>query len=103
MRRIGLGLPLVAAVLGIAVLLPDPAAGAGRRGHDGYGTVTGHSRYANPSRTVPVRRGRFGPEIDIGNNTWLHCEGGDCQETLRRHKIDFWETKREDGGGGGRY
>ena len=69
----------------------------------GYGAVTAHSRYGNPTRSAAVRRGQFGPEIDIGSNTWIHCAAGDCSETLRREKIDFWETKREEGGGGGRH
>lgn len=77
-----------------------PISEARERG-DGYGSVTAVSRYGNRSLTAPVRRGRFGPEVNIGHNTWLSC-AADCANTLRREKVDFWETKREDGGGGGR-
>ena len=87
-------------VLGLSViggLPPAPADAAPRR--DRSWTVTAHSRYGNRPRTAPVRRGQFGPEVDLGHNTWTHCEAGDCAHTLRREKVDFWETKREEGGG----
>lgn len=74
-----------------------PAESASRRSRDGYGSVTAHSRYGNPSLTRRVRPGKFGPEVEIGNNTWMHCEAGDCAYTLRRNKVDFWETIREEG------
>ena len=86
--------------LGLAAgggLMSSPADAAPRR--EKAWTVTAHSRYGNPSRTAAVRRGRFGPEVDLGHNTWTHCEAGDCAHTLRREKVDFWETKREEGGG----
>ena len=93
-----------AAAVTAAIAMSATHADARPRQHDerqrGYGTVTGQSRYGNPSLTVPVRRGRFGPEIDLGRGTWVHCEAGDCRETLRRQKIDYWETIREEGGYG---
>ena len=88
------------ASLGAICLAAPSAAAASRQNRDGYATVTAHSRYGNPSRTAVVRRGRFGPEIDLGNNTWVHCEAGDCAYTLRRQKVDFWETIREEGRSG---
>ena len=90
----------VIAALGAICLATPASMAASRQNRDGYGTVTAHSRYGNPSRTGPVRRGRFGPEINLGNNTWVHCEAGDCAYTLRRQKIDFWETIREEGRSG---
>jgi len=86
----------------VAIATASPAIAAPRRSGDGYGTVTAHSRYGNPSRTARVRRGQFGPEVEIGNNTWMHCEAGDCAYTLRRQKVDFWETIREESTTGGR-
>lgn len=91
------------AAVGSIVLLPPAAEGASRSNRDGYSSVTAHSRYGNPSRTARVRPGRFGPEVELGNNTWVHCEAGDCAYTLRRQKIDFWETIREEGRSGGRH
>ena len=93
----------VAATLGAIFFAGQAAQAASANRKDGYGSVTAHSRYGNPSRTAPVRRGRFGPEVDLGNNTWVHCEAGDCAHTLRRQKIDFWETIREEGRSGGRH
>jgi hypothetical protein len=93
---------LTAAIGALMQATPEALAASANR-KDGYGSVTAHSRYGNPSRTAPVRRGRFGPEVDLGNNTWVHCEAGDCAYTLRRQKIDFWETIREEGRSGGRH
>ena len=87
----------LAATAWTVVLASAPAQAASRRSGDGYGSITAHSRYGNPSRTAPVRRGQFGPEVDLGNKTWVHCEAGDCAHTLRRQKVDFWETIREEG------
>jgi hypothetical protein len=103
MRRTTFIATPVAFALGITVTAGMPAEAASRTSRDGYGAVTAHSRYGNPSRTASVRRGRFGPEVDLGNNTWTHCEAGDCGHTLRRQKVDFWETIREEGRGGGRH
>ncbi len=93
----------LATALGVLLLGSPSTQAASRNSKDGTGSVTAHSRYGNPSRTAPVRRGRFGPEVDLGNNTWVHCEAGDCAYTLRRQKIDFWETIREEGRSGGRH
>ena len=92
--------PVLTAVWVLAAQTAVPAQAGPRRSQDGTGSVTAQSRYGNPARTASVRRGQFGPEVNIGNNTWMHCAAGDCQNTLRREKIDFWETKREEGGGG---
>ena len=75
--------------------VPMHAATRGQR--DGSGTITATSHYGNPPATARVRHGRFGLDVDLGNNSWMPCEAGDCRETLRRHKIDYWETIREDG------
>ena len=103
--RIPTHVVLTTATLAAAVIVPlgaGPTEAASRKNRDGYGAVTAHSRYGNPSRTARVRRGQFGPEVEIGNNTWMHCEAGDCAYTLRRQKVDFWETIREESTSGGR-
>jgi hypothetical protein len=93
----------ISTALGVFALADQEAQAASAKRQDGYGSVTAHSRYGNPSRTARVRPGRFGREVELGNNTWVHCEAGDCAYTLRRQKIDFWETIREEGRSGGRH
>ena len=73
---------------------PDPAEAARRGG----GTVTACSQYGNGCMTVPVRAGRFGPEMRLKGGTWIDCRGS-CIDTLREEAVDFWETQREKGGG----
>ena len=94
-------LTLTAAGIGFSALAalalfasPGPAEVA--RG--GGGTVTACSQYGNGCMTVPVRRGRFGPEMRLKGGTWIDCRGS-CIDTLREEAVDFWETQREKGGG----
>lgn len=61
------------------------------------GTVTACSRYGNGCVTVPVRPGRFGPEMRLKGGTWIDCKGS-CKDTLREDTVDFWETLRERSG-----
>lgn len=69
----------------------------------GPGTVyvTAQSRFGNGSMTAPIRPARWGGyEVQLSGGAWLAC-GRDCRETLRREKLDFWETQQEDSGGSG--
>lgn len=93
------GVVAIGAIITVA-LLGTAGAQQRRRGSADEGTVSASSRYGNPSATARVRRGAVGPEVNIGNNTWLPC-AADCADTLRREKVDFWETKRQDGSRGG--
>jgi hypothetical protein len=84
------------ALLALATLAPVTA-----EARQGGGTVTACSRYGNGCITVPVRPGRFGPEMRLKGGTWIDCRGS-CKDTLREETVDFWETLRERTGGNGR-
>lgn len=87
---------LMTTVLVSTTLLAVTAASAGARPGGG---VTACSRYGNGCITVPVRAGRFGPEMRLKGGTWIDCRGS-CIDTLREETIDFWDTQRERHGGG---
>ncbi|MCB1547813.1 MAG: hypothetical protein KDJ41_08285 [Hyphomicrobiaceae bacterium] len=89
-------LAVIAAGVGLATVTDADAA---RKRRSSEGTITAHSQYGNGSLTVPVRRGPHGMELRLPGGTWIGCEF-DCAETLRRQKLDFWETLREDSPGG---
>lgn len=60
-------------------------------------SVTAVSRYGNGTLTAPVRPAPSGYEVRLPGGVWIHC-AGDCADTLRREKLDFWETREEDRG-----
>ncbi len=84
----------VAASLGMAALAAAPA-DAAQQGGKRY--VTAVSRYGNGTLTAPIRPARFGYEVQLPGGVWIDC-AGDCRETLRRQKLDYWETQQEDRG-----
>ena len=64
----------------------------------GYGSVSAQSRFGNSGvvtfRTRRVRAGDiFREEVELSAETWVDC-AGDCAETVRKQKLDFWETRR---------
>ncbi len=85
----GIGVPVLAVLV----------SGAVATGAEAYrqGTVTACSQYGNGCLTVPVRQGRWGPEMRLRGGTWIDCRGS-CIDTLREDVVDFWETQREKGG-----
>ena len=87
---------LVAAGLLTLVLAGEAAAQTWK--HDRYGSVTAYSRYGNGSVTGAIRRAYGGYEVRLPGGTWIFCKR-DCANTLREESIDFWETRRERGGG----
>ena len=63
-----------------------------------YGTTTVSSRFGHGenigARTRRVRRGDIASQqVELSEGTWIDC-AGDCAETLRKQKIDFWEVRR---------
>lgn len=84
----------VAASLGMAGLVAAQADAASRREKP---FVTAVSRYGNGTLTAPTRPARFGYEVQLPGGVWIDC-AGDCRETLRRQKLDYWETQQEDRG-----
>jgi uncharacterized membrane protein len=64
-------------------------------------TVTACSRYGKGCVTAPVRRSRYGSEVRFPGGSWIGCSG-DCREKLRDESIDFWDTHKPEGRGGGR-
>jgi len=55
------------------------------------GVVTACSTYGHfGCYSAPTRQGRWGPQMRLRGGTWIDCEG-DCEDTLRRSTIDFWD------------
>jgi hypothetical protein len=85
------------AVLAVAALaVAQDATLAQSRGERAF--VTAQSRYGNGSLTAPIRKTWYGHEVQLPGGAWIDC-ARDCREALRRQKLDFWETMREEGGG----
>lgn len=84
----------IAASLAMAALAAAQADAAPRREKP---FVTAVSRYGNGTLTAPTRPARFGYEVQLPGGVWIDC-AGDCRETLRRQKLDYWETQQEDRG-----
>lgn len=81
--------------LGAGVIATAHVAAAAPRVESDY--VTAISQYGNGTLTAPVRPARYGYEVRLPGGVWIYCAGG-CAETLRREKLDYWETRNEDRG-----
>jgi hypothetical protein len=85
---IGFGLTLVACV--------DSTPGVARE-RNGQGRslhVSACSAYGNGCVAGRVRRGPFGPQVQLRSGTWIDCRG-DCGRTLLEETIDFWDSQSD--------
>ena len=90
----GHGIALSVAIAALAQVLPTVSTDAAAE------TVTACSRYGKGCITAPVRRSRNGAEVRFPGGSWIGCSG-DCREKLRDESIDFWDTHKPEGNGGG--
>lgn len=81
------------ALVAIAGVSLAAAAEAGNRRHynDG-GIVTTYSRHGNGEISGPIRRARFGWQVQLPSGSWTDCRRS-CEETLRVQSIDFFENQ----------
>ena len=89
------GIALAVALAAIAQVMPYGSNDAAAE------TVTACSRYGKGCVTAPVRRTKDGAEVRVPGGSWIGCSG-DCREKLRDESIDFWDTHKPEGNGGGR-
>lgn len=61
-----------------------------------YRYVTAYASTGGQTVTAPVRKGRFGDQVQTPGGNWNDCEIT-CEYTLRRLTVDFW-SGQEDGG-----
>ncbi len=54
-----------------------------------YRYITAEATFGVSKVSAPVRHGRWGDEVRVGNN-WIDCEIT-CEYTLRRLTVDFWD------------
>lgn len=68
-----------------------------KRGGDSdiYRYVTAYASTGGQTVTAPVRKGRFGDQVQTPGGNWYDCEIT-CEYTLRRLTVDFWASQ-EDG------
>jgi hypothetical protein len=52
------------------------------------------SSHGNGCTTAEIKQGHFGPMVRLRGGSWIDCRG-DCRETLREEKLDFWETQND--------
>jgi len=73
---------------------PAPKAKAYKKGprryDDGIAFIHVESHHGKGEVIVPVREGRFGPQVRLPGGSWVDCEIT-CEYTVRRLSLDFWE------------
>ncbi|MEO0617863.1 MAG: hypothetical protein AAFZ01_01135 [Pseudomonadota bacterium] len=88
---------LVVAAAPLALITWWPHADASRQTLS-HSSIEVTSRHGNgTARNIAIRTVRRGAltieEVEIADGTWKDC-GGDCAETYRTAKLDFWNTQR---------
>lgn len=85
----------IASVVAVTLLAATmPTAAEARPGGQGYRYVTAQSLYGHGTLTAPIRPSRLGYEVQLPGGVWIPCAAS-CADTLRREKLDFWETQSE--------
>lgn len=80
---------VIAAVIIIA--LSNSAADARRIAYQDGAHVTTTSRHGNGDVSGPIRRARYGWQVQLPGGTWVDCRRS-CEETLRVQSIDLVEN-----------
>lgn len=60
-----------------------------------YRYVTAHASTGGKSVTGAVREGPYGDQVQTPGGNWYNCEIN-CEYTLRRLTVDFWEGQADD-------
>lgn len=90
----------IAGLAVIATLMPADGNAGKRAEYSRAAVITACSTNGHGCTSAPTRRGKWGLEMRLKGGTWIDCES-DCEDTLRRQTVDFWDTLRETGGSGG--
>ena len=78
----------------LLALYPALAAAKDKQAPRQVGTVMACSKYGGKCITARVRTTKLGPQYLSPGGTWTWCEER-CEDTLRRHTVDFWHDQRE--------
>jgi hypothetical protein len=86
----------IAGLLTLLAVVPlggtEARQGGSARGYYQDGAiVTAYSRHNNGSISAPIRKARFGWEVQLPRGSWIGCRRS-CEETLRVETIDIFDN-----------
>lgn len=93
----GVAAAAVAVLLVPAIIAPADAANR-RKADPRERQVTGCSHFGHGCVTARVRVTQIEQQVRLPGGTWIGC-AQDCKTKLTDETVDFWDRKRDEGGG----